>query len=367
MNQSGLTAYSKITLGNIVHIDPLQDVRWDRFVENHPLGLIYHLSAWKKVLEKSFKHMKGHHLALIDLRTNMIQAALPIFEVKSWLTGNKLVSIPFSTLSDPLISSSEQMNLLLQAVFDLSKKLRIPSIELRTFQSSPLIQDTRLVSSALFNLAHLSLDSDLEKLKRTFKKRNREIINKTQRGKLRLKVADSESDLNNFYCMYVKTRKRLSLPPQPYLFLKSLWDTLHPLNMIDLLFAEVDGQPVAGLINYKFKDNVSAEYEAWDRQANKMNPVYFLIWETIKIACHEGYKSMDLGRTSISNTNLLAFKKRWGAKITELHNFYYPEEAAQKMSQRETSLRYKIMQNMCKIGPDILLRYIGNFSYRHMG
>lgn len=354
-------------MSEVTIIDPVKDTRWDTFVENHPFGSIYHLSTWKKVLEKSFKHIKGHHLALIDSQTNIIQAALPLFEVRSWLTGNRLVSTPFSAFSDPLISSPEQMVIFLQAVFDLSNELRIPSIELRTFKSSSLIQDTRLVSCALFNLAYLSLDSDLEQLKRSYRRQFRQHIDKTQRSKLRLKVADSESDLQSFYCLYIKTRKRLYLPPQPYLFFKSLWDTFHPLNMIDLLLAKVDNQLVAGIINCKFKDRVSAEYEAWDEKFYKMNPVYFIIWETIKKAYHEGYKTVDLGRTSISNFGLLAFKKRWGAKIIDLFDFYYPKELAQKRSQREKSLNYKLMQNICKIGPNILLPYIGNFCYRHMG
>jgi CelD/BcsL family acetyltransferase involved in cellulose biosynthesis len=354
-------------MGKVSIIDPVKDARWDRFVEKHPFGSIYQLSTWKKVLEKSFKHIKGHHLALIDSQTNIIQAALPLFEVRSWLTGNRFVSIPFSAFSDPLVSSPEQMVIFLQALFDLSNELRIPSIELRTFKSSALIQDTRFVSSTLFNLAYLSLDSDLEQLKKSYRRQFRQHIDKTQRSKLRLKVADSESDLQSFYRLYIKTRKRLCLPPQPYLFFKSLWDTFHPLNMIDLLLAKVDNQPVAGIINYKFKDHVSGEYEAWDAKFDKISPVYFLIWEMIKKAYYEGYKNMDLGRTSISNIGLLEFKKRWGAKMMELPQFYYPKKVAQKSFQREKSLSYKFVQNTCKIAPNIFLPHIGKYCYRHMG
>ena len=104
-------------------IDPITDPRWDKFVENHPFGWICHLSGWKQVLEKSFKHMKGYYFALLDNSGN-IQAALPIFEVKSWLTGNRLVSIPFATLCDPLISKSEEMAILLEAVLEYSEELK---------------------------------------------------------------------------------------------------------------------------------------------------------------------------------------------------------------------------------------------------
>ncbi|MCP3930149.1 MAG: hypothetical protein GY705_13740 [Bacteroidetes bacterium] len=65
------------TKGNISTIDPVKDQRWDKFVKNHPFGRICHLSGWKKVLEASFKHMKGHFFGRLDESGQNIQAALP--------------------------------------------------------------------------------------------------------------------------------------------------------------------------------------------------------------------------------------------------------------------------------------------------
>ena len=120
-------------------IDPITDPRWDKFVENHPFGWIYHLSGWKKVLEQSFNHMKGYYFALID-ENDGIKAGLPIYEVKSWLTGNRLVSIPFATLCNPLISTSEEMTELLKAVMEFSRDRNISYLEIRTLFSTSLVQ-----------------------------------------------------------------------------------------------------------------------------------------------------------------------------------------------------------------------------------
>ena len=84
----------------VVFIDPVSDHRWDKFVESHPYGWLCHLSGWKKVLEKSFSHMRGYYPVLLN--GSEIKAAMPIFQVKSWLTGQRLVSIPFASLCDPL-------------------------------------------------------------------------------------------------------------------------------------------------------------------------------------------------------------------------------------------------------------------------
>ena len=124
-------------------IDPNQDPRWDRFVGNHPFGWICHLSGWKQVLEKSFKHMKGYYFVLVD-GDNRIKAGLPIYEVKSWLTGNRLISIPFATLCDPLISTNEDMKELLQTAIKLSEKTKSSFIEIRTLSSGSLIHNEKL-------------------------------------------------------------------------------------------------------------------------------------------------------------------------------------------------------------------------------
>ena len=92
---------------DVILLDPVSDTRWDPFVENHPYGWICHLSGWKHVLEKSFKQMKGYYLTLED--NNRIKAALPIYEIKSIITGKRLVSIPFATLSDPLVTEPNDM------------------------------------------------------------------------------------------------------------------------------------------------------------------------------------------------------------------------------------------------------------------
>jgi hypothetical protein len=65
-------------------------------MSTHPLGLVYHLSAWKFVLDDTFPHIRGKFLVLSDAATGEIQAGLPVYAVKSWLLGNRTVSVPFA-------------------------------------------------------------------------------------------------------------------------------------------------------------------------------------------------------------------------------------------------------------------------------
>lgn len=353
-------------MSEVTIIDPVHDERWDTFVENHPFGWICHLSGWKQALEKSFKHMKGYYLVLLN--NNTIKAALPLFEVKSWLTGNRLVSIPFATLSDPLISNTDDMNELFESALNLSKELKASYVELRTLASSSLIQDKRLGVQRFYKHHFLRLETDPEQLKKTFDRTCvRQRISRAQKSNLCLKLGENESDLRDFYRLYLLTRKRLGLPLQPYVFLKTAWETFSPSKRIVLLLAEDKGQPIAGVLLFKFKDRVSIELSAHDESYRNVSPIHFLFWEGIKSSYKEGYKMIDFGRTAPSNKSLMDFKKRWGTTVVDLPYLYYPKEALEKNSEREQSRSYKIINKICKNAPDFTLAHIGKFCYRHLG
>ena len=350
----------------IIEIDPQSDPRWDQFVESHPLGLICHLSGWKQVLEESFPQMKGRYLAILN-DDNSIRAALPVFEIRSILTGNRLVSIPFATNCDPLISSNEDLRELLDSVIELSTKLRISRIELRALASWPLIHDDRIGITIHYNSHQLSLDVSLEELIKTFSKQVRRKIKTFSKTDFNLQIAGSERDLLEFYHLYVKTRKRLGLPPQPYLFFQLLWGEFSPTKCITLLLVKYEGQLIAGLIMFKFKDRCSWDYLASDASFQNLHTTYFILWEAIKFAHSEGYKIFDFGRTSISNAGLMSFKNLWGTKIITLPKFYYPEKLCLRSNDQEGSVSYELIRKISKYIPDSLFQSIGNFMYRHLG
>ena len=112
--------------------------------------------------------MKGYYLTLCDDTNSALQAALPVFEVKSVLMGHRLVSIPFATLCDPLISSNEDANALVQSANDLSRDLGVSHLEIRTLASCSLIQDDRLDCYPFYKHHYISLDAEPEQLQKTF-------------------------------------------------------------------------------------------------------------------------------------------------------------------------------------------------------
>lgn len=347
-------------------VDPAKTVGWDTFVENHPYGWISHLSGWKEILEESFNHMKGYYLVLFQ--DQAIRAALPLFEVKSWLTGKRLVSIPFATLGDPLVLSTDEMNKLLEAALDLSERVGSSYIEIRTLAASSWLNDERYGMLQKYCHHYLPLDQDIDQMKKAFDRTCvRQRISRAEKSNLRLREAEREPDIKAFYRLYVGNRKRLGLPPQPYIFIKKLWETFSPDNRVSVLLAEQDNITTAGIMVFKFRERVSIEFSAHDETKRNVSPIHFLFWEAIKMYREKGFKILDFGRTSYSNKGLVAFKRRWGAREIDLPIYYLPRNIASRMDGNELSMRYRLVMKMCKNAPFTVLPLIGRMLYRHLG
>lgn len=352
---------------SVSFIDPASDPRWDRFVDGHPNGLIYHLSGWKQVLEASFPHMKGYYLVLLDAYGEKIVAGLPIFQVRSWLTGDRLVSIPFATLCDPLVATKDEMAHLLQTALDLYRESGSSYVEIRTLRASSIVEGCGLSKVSFFKNHSLNLSPGADEVFNSFHKSSiKAMIARAMKGGVSLIIGDNEHDLKEFYRLHSLTRKRLGLPCHPYRFLRKLWVHFHPAGRLSLLLAKRDKSYIAGIILLKFKDRVHFEFSASDDAHFNIGANQFLLWKAIEQAIEEGYKLFDFGRTSPSNEGLMTFKKRWGTDEREIPHFYFPPRKTQT-PQNEGSLGYRIMHKLCEITPRNLQQVIGDFCYRHLG
>ena len=347
---------------SVAIIDPTADERWDSFVNDHPFGWICHLSVWKQILEECFDHMKGYYLVVLN--NGAIESALPLFRVKRWFTENGLVSIPFATLSDPLISSPEDMNRLFESAVELSNELDSPCIEIRTSLSPPIIQDTNLEMLHYYKHHYIPLNDEPGKLIKSFHRTCvRERISKASRNDLKLRVGENIEDLKSFYKLFLMTRKRVYLPPHPFVFIKTLWERLSPSGKLSLLLAEHNDLPIAGMILFKFKGRVSVEYAVSDKTYWKLCPNQFIFWEAIKLSYHEGFKIFDLGRTSPDNHSLLDFKRRWGTTVVDLPVIYHPAEMSRRRGEKERTAKYKLLKKICSITPRPFYHLLGKLFY----
>jgi len=353
--------------GEVFLLDPLSDPRWDAFVERHPFGKIAHTAGWKKALEASFSNVKGYCLALSDQNETGLRAALPLFERRGWVSGRRLISIPHATLCDPLVSSAADLCTLVDAALGLHRQRSVPSLEIRSLEATALLNDDRFSRHHFLKTHSIDLDKSQEELFRSFHRSCvRQRITRAASSGLSLVAGQDESDLRSFFRLFVKTRKRLGFPPQPYRFLSSLWREFGARGTMSLLLAKQQQRILSGLILFKFRDRVSAEFLAWDAGCRDISPNHYLFWEAIKAAREEGYAVFDFGATSPTNSALMEFKKHWGTKLDDITHSYCPGQENDDYESKERSFQYRILRKVCPHMPDTLLIQLGRLFYNYL-
>jgi hypothetical protein len=72
---------------------PADGQQWDDFVLARPGGTFFHLSGWKRVIERAFRHRTYYLLAE---RGGFVTGVLPLVHVKSLMFGSSLISTAFA-------------------------------------------------------------------------------------------------------------------------------------------------------------------------------------------------------------------------------------------------------------------------------
>jgi hypothetical protein len=352
-------------------LTPDSEAEWDAFVGRHPLGLVYDLSAWKRVLADAFPHISGRFLALREDMSGMIAAGLPVYRVRSWLLGNRIVSVPFASFCNPLVSSDSQLDLLLPEVVEEYRRDKNDRLEIRMTDSKGQLSHPPLSRIARYKHHFLPLGKDPEELFASLAKTSIcQKVNKARRAGIVIEEVDDEKSLRVCHDILLQLRHRLGLPAIPYVFFEAMKRHLGPEHL-RIFLAMQGGKPVACHLVLMYKNLWTSEYSASSEDAlHGVNQL--LYWETIRRAIAGGAKVFSFGRTSVTNLGLLSYKRRWNTSEEDLTEYVLlrdgaadraPGGIAEPIGPRAKEL-FKLL---LRSSPVALNRIIGGYCYRHMG
>lgn len=342
-------------------VDPEQDERWDEYVMGHPESSIYHHSAWGRVLQKTYGFIP-FCIALEDSKEGRFDGIVPFMLIKSWLTGKRLVSLPFTSYCDLLAPSAYLEDIMR---FALKTDPAVKYAKLKLFRDG-LGDFFRGFEKKDAYVTHiLDVNHSPKKLFRSFHGSSvRQRIRRAEREKLKFRLAEKEADLVDFYRLEARLKKKHGLPPQPYSFFVNMWRILKPKNFLHVPLVEYGGKVIAGAILLKFGNSFHLEYSASDQQFLKLCPNQMLIWECIKMAIENGAETFDFGRSALSNKSLVEFKERWGAERRQLSYYLFPK--IEEVETEKGPVRNALELVNRKL-PVFLLRLEGRLVYPHLG
>src|SRR5579864_9570139 len=111
-------------------IDPTQDERWETFLQAHPDASLFHSSAWLKALRATY----GYQPLVFTTSApgKPITNGIPFCRIQSWITGSRLVSLPFSDHCQALSDTPEARESGFEFLPSLLEREHCDYIELRS-------------------------------------------------------------------------------------------------------------------------------------------------------------------------------------------------------------------------------------------
>lgn len=341
-------------------IDPLQDDRWSELIAQHPNASVFHTRGWLRALQTTY----GYEPVAFTTSppSQELKNAILFCAVRSWLTGSRLVSLPFSDHCEPLVENAEHFRRLSFFAESLRTEERWKYVEIRS-ANSLLDFGGSFGRATTYYLHRLDLRPSLDELYKGFHKDCiQRKINRAERETLTYEAGRSESLIQQLYSLLRLVRSRCHVPPQPFEWFRNLIACIGDDACIRV--ASKAGRPVAGILTLSHGKKMVYKYGGSDTHFNSLGGMPMLFWQAIKEAKEAGAEELDLGRSDIDNPGLIVFKGRWSAERTTLTTWRAPLVVS---SLRLERLKVRCAKEVFARVPDSVLTMAGRILYRHIG
>jgi len=341
----------------VFEVDPLKDPRWTPLVQRHPHASVFHSVEWLNALKISY----GYTPVALTFSPpgSLLENAILFCQVRSALTGNRLVSLPFSDHCEPLVNHPREVDLFVRTLVKKVDEKNWKYFEIRPIVHAPNDADLTVCHSYYFHVVDLR-ENEQVLFKTLHKDSIQRKIRRAEREGLRYEEGTSETLLDHFYKLMIGTRREHGLPPQSLKWFRAVITCMAGNAKIRVAYK--GDTPVASILTLSSRNRVVYKYGCSDSRFTNLGGTAMLFWRTIQEAKAAGREEFDLGRSDLDNPGLITFKERWGAQRKTIEYWHYPASSAS--SSPESLIKYA--KRLISIMPDKPLTIIGNLLYRHI-
>ena len=323
--------------------------QWDHYIESHPEGSLYHLTAWQKIISQQFGHA-SFYLYSTD-SSNNINGVLPAVQLKSCLFGNYMVSVPYFNYGGAVAENSQLAIDLMNRVGTLAEKNNATHVEFRdmqTYEGNWGLREDKVVML-------LDLPAEVETLWKDIGTKVRAQIKRPQREPVKVKHGGMDL-LDDYYRVFSQNMRDLGTPVYSKSFFKSILETF-PDNAHIVCVYHNDKPAAAGFL-LGYKSRMEIPWASSLREFNRISVNMLLYWEVLQYSIEQGYSQFDFGRSTI-NAGTYRFKKQWGAKPRQCYWHYWLADGEDVPKLNPDNPKYKRVISLWQKLPVWLTRIIG--------
>jgi Acetyltransferase (GNAT) domain len=357
----------------------LDDPRLVPFVAAHPSGTVYHHPAWVRTL--SAEYNRGIVILACQSQSGRLAGIFPLMKTRGvplslfgGLAKARLSSLPRTPIAGPLSTSPEALRMLLGAAIERVSQKR--SVQLQVKTEGPLPGDFAGDFSGVpwRKSFVLALPEDPRELRigssGPRRKHIRSSVKRAASLGVRVRIADSEDDLQRWYKIYLRTMRRVIVPPRSLRCFSAMWKYMAPLGLMKVMLAERHShgktELLAGSIFLMHGRRVFYAFSACPAEYFPLQPNDLIQWEAIHWAASSGFREYDLGEVPNDAQQLAAYKAKWGGEERLLYRYYYPQMMSASRDSAVLSRRQKLLQRIWQQLPLPVTAHLGDLIYSYL-
>jgi FemAB-related protein (PEP-CTERM system-associated) len=333
---------------------PAAAERWDRFVAHCPEATFFHRAGWRDVLVRSFGH--APHFMYAE-EGGEIVGVLPLARMKSLIFGDALVSTPFCVYGGVAASTDAARLALEDAAVKLGEQLGVDHVEFRNLRPrrSDWVANTH---NATFRKA---IEPNPETNLLAIPRKQRAEVRKGMERKL---VAAPSGDGGLCWELYATSVHRHGTPVYTRRFFFDLATVFG--KDCEFYLVHRDGQAVASLLNFYFRDEVLPYYAGSSGKGRDGEVHPYMYWTLMNHAAARGARLFDFGRSPVDSGGY-HFKKNFGFEPQPLSYEYRLVKAKAAPDSDPKSPRYALMVNTWRKLPRFVANTLGPWAARQIG
>jgi len=328
--------------------------QWDQYVIAHEQSTFCHRAGWFRVIKSSFGHTPYY---LVAEQGQTICGVLPLFEVKSWIFGHSLVSVPFCVYGGALADSPELVRSLEDYAADLAKKLNVDHLEIRNIQQTREDWPVKSIHSTFIRPLFANDEDNLAAVKY----KQRAVVRKCLKNDLTLEFPDQ---VDEFFYAYSTSVRNLGTPVFSKVYFKALRKEFG--KDCELVSIKKDGELHCALMSFYHKDTVLPYYGGGLPESRQSKAMDFMYFDQMCRAGSQGYTKYDFGRSK-NGTGPYNYKRHWGFEDTPLHYQYFLVKAADVPDLNPLNPKYQLMVKTWQKLPLWLSQMVGPLVSKFLG
>ncbi len=283
---------------------------WDRYVARHPDGTIYHTTAWRDLVRDVQKHSPVY-LAAWD--GGKLKGILPLFNVNTFLSGLKMISVPHGVVGGVCADSDDAAFQLVDYAKKIVKERNGEYLELRQTRrlkgDMPVIDQYTTVKTKL-------IEPDI-----LFKKLRPDIRRCLRRSlESELEILLESDDVDTFYRIYSEGLRNFGTPVEGKVWITEIIRRFPENHCIS--YVTYKGDIVLAKLMRRYKNEITPVISYGLREFQNTYSEHRLCWAWMEKGYQDEYKYFNFGR-SLYGSGAFKFKIGWCGEETPLYYHYY--------------------------------------------